>query len=149
MSWKEWPSHFFKALCSNLTQPILSPSRVWTKQSAQGEFGWHTTSSSITVWHRACHRWDCWWTRRGTGSLSTDCCYSNLLNLLRVMPRVCSYNLYTTPFFSYPSQFTLVKLIKLKRTQSVCTEKERKRKATRGKTERKHSFFHFFLQKKN
>jgi hypothetical protein len=41
------------------------------------------------------------------------------------------------PFFSYPSQFTLVKLIKLKRTQSVCTEKERKRKEKRGKTERK------------
>jgi len=35
------------------------------------------------------------------------------------------------------TQFILVKLIKLKRTQSVCTEKERKRKGKRGKTERK------------
>ncbi len=52
-----------------------------------------------------------------------DCCYSNLLNLLRVKTRVCSYNLYTTPFFSYPSQFTLVKLIKLKRTQRKNREK--------------------------
>ena len=59
--------------------------------------------------------------------LSADCCYSNLLNLLRVKTRVCSYNLYATPFWSYPSQFTLVKLIKLKGTQTVCTEKERKR----------------------
>jgi hypothetical protein len=69
-----------------------------------------------------------------------DCCYSNLLNLSRVKTRVCSYNLYTTPFFSFPSQLTLMKLIKLKRTQSVCTEKERNRE----KTERKH----FFLKKK-
>ena len=106
-------------------------------------------TSSITVGHRPCHRWARWWARRGTGSLSADCCDSNLLNLLRVKTRVCSYNLYATPFFSYPSQFTLVKLIKLKRTQSVCTEKERKRKGKRGKTEteRKQSFFHFFSQK--
>jgi hypothetical protein len=41
-----------------------------------------------------------------------------------------------------------VKLIKLKRTQSVCTEKERKRKGKRGKMERKQSFFSFFSQKK-
>jgi hypothetical protein len=58
-------------------------------------------------------------------------------NLFRVKTRVCSYNLYTTHFCSYHSQFTLVKLIKLKRTQSVCAEKERKGKGTRGKTERK------------
>ena len=93
--------------------------------------------------HRACHRWARWWARRGTGSLSADCCYSNLLNLLRVKTRVCSYNLYATPFWSYPSQFTWVKLIKLKRTQTVCTGKERKRE----KTERKRSFFNFFLKK--
>jgi hypothetical protein len=55
--------------------------------------------------------------------------------------------LYATPFFSYPSQLTLVKLIKLKRTQPVCTEKERNRERKREKTERKHSFFPFFSQK--
>ena len=56
-----------------------------------------------------------------------DCCYSNLLDLLRVKTRICSYNLYAKKhLFSFPSQLTLVKLIKLKRTQSVCTEKERK-----------------------
>ncbi len=66
-----------------------------------------------------------------------DCCYSNILNLLRVKTHVCSYNLYATPFFSYPSQLTFVKLIKLKRTQTVCTEKERKREREREKTERK------------
>ncbi len=38
-------------------------------------------------------------------------------------------------------------LIKLKRTQTVCTEKERKRKRKREKTERKQSFFHFFQKK--
>ncbi len=71
--------------------------------------------------------------RRGTGSLisSVDCCYSSLFDLLRVKTRVCSYNLYATPFLSFPSHLTLVKFIKLKRTQSVCTrekdrEKERK-----------------------
>ena len=65
-----------------------------------------------------------------------DCCYSNLLDLLRlrVKTRVCSCNLYATPFFSFPSQVTLVKFIKLKRTQSVCTEKERKRERKRKKT---------------
>jgi hypothetical protein len=55
--------------------------------------------------------------------------------------------LYATPFLSYPSQLTLVKLIKLKRTQTVCTEKERNRERKREKTERKHSFFPFFSSK--
>ena len=71
-----------------------------------------------------------WWERRGTGSLSSsvDCCYSNLLDLLRVKTHVWSYNLYATSFFSFPSHLTLVKFIKLKRTQSVCTrEKEREK----------------------
>jgi hypothetical protein len=77
------------------------------------------------------------------GSLSVDCCYSNLLNLFRVKTRVCSYNLYATPFWSFPSQFTLVKLIKLKRTQTVCTEKERERERKREK-QRKNEFFSFF-----
>ncbi len=86
--------------------------------------------------------------RRGTGSLSSsvDCCYSNLLDLLRVKTRVCSYNLYATPFLSFPSHLTLVKFIKLKRTQSVCTrEKEREReKKNRGKTK----FLIFIIWKK-
>jgi hypothetical protein len=56
--------------------------------------------------------------------------------------------LYATPFLSYPSQLTLVKLIKLNRTQTVCTEKERNREKKRGKTERKHSFSPFFFSKK-
>ncbi len=37
--------------------------------------------------------------------------YSTLLNLLRVKTRVYSYNLYGTPFLSYPSYLTLVTLI--------------------------------------
>jgi hypothetical protein len=41
-----------------------------------------------------------------------------------------------------------VKLIKLKRTQSVCTGKERNRERKREKTQRKHSFFPFFFSKK-
>jgi hypothetical protein len=41
-----------------------------------------------------------------------------------------------------------VKLIKLKRTQSVCTEKERKEERKREKTE-KTMFFYFLLIKKN
>ena len=56
------------------------------------------------------------------------------LGLLRVKTRVSSYNLYTTPFFSYPSHFTLVKLIKLKGTLTVCTENERERRRRRKKT---------------
>jgi hypothetical protein len=38
-----------------------------------------------------------------------------------------------------------VKWIKLKRNQTVCTEKERNRERKREKTERKHSFFPFKL----
>jgi hypothetical protein len=41
----------------------------------------------------------------------------------------------TTPFLSYPSQFILVKLIKLKRTQTVFIEIERKRERNREQTE--------------
>jgi hypothetical protein len=41
-----------------------------------------------------------------------------------------------------------VKWITLKRTQTVCTEKERNRERKREKTERKHSFFPFFCPKK-
>ena len=56
--------------------------------------------------------------RRGTGSLSSsvDCCYSNLLDLLRVKTHICSYNLYTPPFLSFPSHLTSVKFIKLKQS---------------------------------
>jgi hypothetical protein len=86
-----------------------------------------------------------WWERRGTGSPSSsvDCCYSNLLDLLRVKTRVWpvwSYNLWTSSL-SFPSQLTLVKFVKLKRTQSVCTKKKRKRERKREKTERIKSFF--------
>jgi hypothetical protein len=112
------------------------------KPGVEGEFGWHTTSS-ITLGHRVCHRWDRWWERRGTGSLIVDSCYSNLLNLLRVKTHVSSYNLYPTPFLSYPSQSTLVKLIKLKRTQTVYTEKERKRER-----KKEDNFIYLFLKKK-
>jgi hypothetical protein len=45
-------------------------------------------------------------------------------------------------------ELTLVKLIKLKRTQSVCTEKERKTKTKREKNREKTMFFFFFLKKK-
>jgi len=42
-----------------------------------------------------------------------------------------------------------VKLIELKRTQTVCTEKERKRERETEKTERKQQFFSFFLKEIN
>jgi hypothetical protein len=82
--------------------------------------------------------------RRGTGSLSSsvDCCYSNLLDLLRVKTRVCSYNLYATPFLSLVSHLTLVKFI-LKRTQSVCT-REKEREKERKKREKMKFFILFF-----
>jgi hypothetical protein len=35
---------------------------------------------------------------------NVDRCYSNLLDLLRVKTRVSSYNLYATPFLSFPSR---------------------------------------------
>jgi hypothetical protein len=49
--------------------------------------------------------------------------------------------LYATLFWSFPSPFTLVKLIKLKRTQSVCTEKERKREREREEKQRENKVF--------
>ena len=59
-----------------------------------------------------------------------------------------SYNLYTTPFLSYPSQLTLVKLIKLKRTQTVCKDKERNSERKREKNREKTQFFSIFFLKK-
>jgi hypothetical protein len=64
-----------------------------------------------------------------------------------IKSQTTTYSLYATPLLSYPSQLTLVKLIKLKRTQSVCTEKERNRERKREKTERKDSFFPIFFSK--
>ena len=49
--------------------------------------------------------------------------------------RVVLKLVHRTPFLSYPSQLTLVILIKLKRIQTVCTEKEREREKE-TKTER-------------
>jgi hypothetical protein len=74
--------------------------------------------------------------RRGTGSLScsVDCCYSNQLDLLRVETRVCSYNLYATPFLSFLSHLTSVKFIKQKNPKCV---KEKEREREEKKTERK------------
>jgi hypothetical protein len=43
--------------------------------------------------------------------------------------------LYTTPFWGYPSQLTLVKLIKQKSTQSVGAEKEREQERNQKKKE--------------
>jgi hypothetical protein len=53
---------------------------------------------------------------------------------------LCSRNLYTTPFLSYPSQVTLMKLIKLKRTQTVCTEREREREKEKERKNRENFF---------
>jgi hypothetical protein len=64
------------------------------------------------------------------------------LGLLSVKTRVWSYNLYTTPFFIYPSHLTLVILIKLKSTQTVCTEKrESRREIKREKQKREKNNF--------
>ncbi len=70
-----------------------------------------------------------------------DCCYSNLLDLLRVKTRVYSYNLYGTPFLCYHLQLTSVKSIKLKGTQSERTEKDKKSERKREKS--------FFFKKMN
>ncbi len=78
-----------------------------------------TLKGGITVGHRACHRWARWWTRKGTGSLSEDCCYSSILNLFRVKTRVYSYNLYTTAFLSYPSQLTKKNLLPPKNIKKI------------------------------
>jgi hypothetical protein len=74
-------------------------------------------------------------------------CYSNLLDLLRVQTRVCSYNLYATPFLRFPSQLTLMKLSKLKRIQSVCTEKREKEREKERKNREKTMVFSFFPKK--
>jgi hypothetical protein len=63
--------------------------------------------------------------RRGTRSLSVDCIYSYLLNLLSVETRVWSYNLYITlPFLSSPSQLTLMKR---KTVPKVCVQRKREK----------------------
>jgi hypothetical protein len=74
--------------------------------------------------------------RRGTGSLSSsvDFCYSNLLALLRVKTCVWSYNLYGTPFLSFPSHLWWNSLNS--KEPKVCVQ-ERKRERKRGKRERK------------
>ncbi len=65
--------------------------------------------------------------RRGNRSLSVGCIYSYLLALLRVKTRVWSYNLYTTPFPSHPSQLTLVTLMKHKTVPKVCGQRKREK----------------------
>jgi hypothetical protein len=63
--------------------------------------------------------------------------------LLRVKTRVCSYNLYATPFLNFPSHLTLVKFIKLKRTQSVCTREKEREKERENREEIKFFVFVF------
>ena len=54
--------------------------------------------------------------------------------------------MYATPFLSFPSHLTLVKFIKLERTQSVCTrEKEREKER---KDREKIKFFIIIIGKK-
>jgi hypothetical protein len=116
-----------------------------------------TSRHLLPLTHRTCHRWARWWTRRGEGRLSVDCCYSYLLDLLRVKTLVCSYNLHTTPFLSYPSQITLVKLITLKKNQNclsyfgeidwtqkepkLCVQRTRQREKERQRRQRGNKVF--------
>ena len=53
-----------------------------------------------------------------------ECSYLYLLDVLSVKTRVWFYKLDTTPFFSYPTTY-LVKLNKLKSTQTVCGQRKR------------------------
>ena len=59
------------------------------KPCAEGEFGWRP-ASSITLGHRAYHRWARWSDRRGTRSLSVHDFYSYLLRLLRAKTQTWS-----------------------------------------------------------
>ncbi len=61
----------------------------------KGEFGWRPTSS-ITVGHRAYHRWSRWFPE----------------------------NLHKTPFFSAADHLTWLNWIKHKKTQMVCTNRQ-------------------------
>jgi hypothetical protein len=79
------------------------------------------------VGHRDCHRWSRWWTR-GTGSLSEDCCYSNLLDLLRVKSRVCIQHL----VWDFLHNLLWWNWVNSKRERKI------------EKTERKQRFFSFF-----
>ncbi len=114
--YKVWALLVYRGMDSLSKEEQTRPEVSWEtclhthKRGVEGEFAWHTTWS-ITMGHRTCHRWVRWWERRGTGILSSsvDCYYSNLLDPLRVKTRVYSYNLYGTPFLSFPSQLTLVK----------------------------------------
>ena len=136
-SLKTWMSHFQVSQdCQRLGWVIFNSLETWMSHFQVSQ-DLDESLSSLSRLSRLdfqvsqdCQRLGWGLERRGTGSLSSsvDCCYSNLLDLLRVKTRVCSYNLYATPFLSFPSHLTLVKFIKLKRTQSVCTrEKEREK----------------------
>ena len=85
--------------------------------------------------------------KKGTRSLTVDCGYSNLLDLLRVKTRLSSYNLYATPCFSFPSHLTLVKLIKLKK-KPKCVYREREKEREREKKNREKTMFFFIVCEK-
>ncbi len=59
-------------------------------------------------------------------------------------PITCTQHLFWV-ILQYHSQLTLVKLIKLKRTQTVCTGKEREWERKKEKTERKNLFLSVFF----
>jgi hypothetical protein len=122
-SFKTWMSHF---------ESLSSLSRLgWVTFKSLEDLDESLSSLSRLGWGLE---------RRGTGSLScsVDCCHSNQLDLLRVETRVCSYNLYATPFLSFPSHLTSVKFIKQKNPKCV---KEKEREREKKKRENKVFFF--------
>ena len=86
---------------------------------------------------------------KGTVLVLRDCCYSYLLHLLRVKTLVCSYNLYTTPFLSYPSISFTTDFGEIDETQKnpncVYRERERVREKERKNRKKKILFLSVFF----
>ncbi len=112
-----------------MTERSLSP-------CTEGEFGWRP-ASSITVGHRAYHRWSRWWARGGTRSLIVHYFSSYLLCLLKVETHTWSQRTCIKHLF-------LVLLTTLLDWTGLNTKKPK----WRVQTERKRQTgTHFFLKK--
>ena len=130
---------FFPNYLITMTAHITSKRKTRSsthKPCAEGEFGWRP-ASSITLGHRAYHRWARWSDRRGTRSLSVHDFYSYLLRLLRAKTQTWSKRTSIKHLF-------LVMITSLRcwntlnnKISKECVQRERRRQ--RGT--------HFFLKK--
>jgi hypothetical protein len=121
---KIWMSHFWMShfqVSRDLDESLSSLARL----------GW-VTFKSLKTWMRSGKK-----RNRVTGSLSSivDCCYPNLLDLLRVKTRVCSYNLLQHLFWVFLHILLWWNSLNSKEPK-VCLQ-ERKSERKREKTERK------------